>query len=58
MLTSLFLAYFAGSGGTRSIMKGGAAPPGQTMPAPPTGMPAAPAGLPAMPAVPVAPPSK
>jgi preprotein translocase subunit SecG len=48
MLTSLFLAYFSGSGGTRSIMKSGGAPPGQTMPAPPPGMPAAP-GPPAAP---------
>ena len=54
MLTSLFLAYFSGTGGTRSIMKG-APPPAQTMPAPPAGMPAAPAGVPAMP---VAPPAK
>jgi preprotein translocase subunit SecG len=51
MLTSLFLAYFSGTGGTRSIMKSGAAPV-QSMPAPPTGMPAAPAGVPAMPATP------
>ena len=56
MLTSLVLAYFTG-GGSRSIMKGGAAPV-QSMPAPPSGMPAAPAGVPAMPAAPVAPPSK
>lgn len=56
MLTSLFLAYFSGTGGTRSIMKGGAAAPVQSMPAPPAGMPAPPAGAPAMPAVPVAPP--
>jgi len=55
MLTSLFLAYFSGTGGTRSIMKsGGAAAPVQTMPAPPAGMPAAPAGVPAMPATPPA----
>lgn len=52
MLTSLFLAYFAGSGASRSIMKSGA--PVQTMPAPPAGMPAPPAGVPAMPAVPPA----
>ena len=58
MLTSLFLAYFSGTGGTRSIMKGGGAPPGQAMPAPPAGMPAAPAGVPAMPAAPAAPPAK
>lgn len=57
MLTSLVLAYFTGGGGSRSIMKGGAAPV-QSMPAPPSGMPAAPAGVPAMPAAPVAPPSK
>jgi len=52
MLTSLFLAYFSGTGGTRSIMKGGAAAPVQSMPAPPAGMPAPPAGVPAMPAPP------
>ena len=57
MLTSLFLAYFSGSGGTRSIMKSGA-PPAQTMPAPPAGMPAPPAGVPAIPAAPAAPPAK
>jgi preprotein translocase subunit SecG len=56
MLTSLFLAYFSGTGGTRSIMKGGAAAPVQSMPAPPAGMPAPPAGAPAMPAAPFAPP--
>jgi preprotein translocase subunit SecG len=56
MLTSLFLAYFSGSGGSRSIMKGGAAPV-QTMPAPPAGMPAAPAGVPTMPGAPAAPPA-
>ena len=49
MLTSLFLAYFSGSGASRSIMKGGA--PVQTMPAPPA---APPAGLPAPPAAPPA----
>jgi len=55
MLTSLFLAYFSGSGASRSIMKSGAAAaPAQTMPAPPAGMPAAPAGVPAMPAAPPA----
>jgi preprotein translocase subunit SecG len=53
MLTSLFLAYFSGTGGTRSIMKSGGAPV-QSMPAPPTGMPAAPAGIPTMPASPPA----
>jgi preprotein translocase subunit SecG len=53
MLTSLYLAYFSGGGGTRSIMKGGAAPV-QSMPAPPAGMPAAPAGVPATPAAPPA----
>ena len=53
MLTSLFLAYFSGSGGSRSIMKSGGAPV-QTMPAPPVGMPSAPAGVPAMPAAPPA----
>lgn len=62
MLTSLYLAYFSGGGGTRSIMKGGAAPV-QSMPAPPAGMPAAPTGVPAMPAAPpagtpAAPPAK
>jgi preprotein translocase subunit SecG len=56
MLTSLFLAFYAGSGGSRSIMKSGGAPV-QTMPVqpmPPTGMPAAPAGT-AVPGVPAAP---
>ena len=57
MLTPLFLAYFSGSGGSRSLMKSGGAPV-QSMPAPPVGMPVAPAGVPAMPAAPVAPPSK
>lgn len=61
MLTSLFLAYFSGTGGTRSIMKSGAAPV-QTMPPPPAGIPAmpgAPAAPPAgMPAAPMAPPGK
>ena len=57
MLTSLFLAYFSGTGGTRSIMKSGGAAPVQSMPAPPAGMPAAPAGVPAMPGVPAAPPA-
>lgn len=62
MLTSLYLAYFSGGGGTRSIMKGGAAPV-QSMPAPPAGMPAPPTGVPAMPAAPpagtpAAPPAK
>lgn len=57
MLTSLFLAYFSGTGGTRSIMKGGAVAPVQSMPAPPAGMPAPPTGVPAMPATPV-PPAK
>ena len=54
MLTSLFLAYFSGSGASRSIMKSGAGAPVQTMPAPPAGMPAPPAGVPAMPAAPPA----
>jgi preprotein translocase subunit SecG len=49
MLTSLFLAYFSGSGASRSIMKGGS--PVQTMPAPPA---APPAGMPAPPAAPPA----
>ena len=59
MLTSLFLAYFSGTGGTRSIMKGGAGAPVQTMPAPPAGVPAMP-GAPAAPpaGMPVAPPAK
>ena len=57
MLTSLFLAYFSGTGGTRSLMKGGAGAPVQSMPAPPAGMPAAPAGAPAMPGAPTAPPA-
>jgi preprotein translocase subunit SecG len=43
MLTSLFLAYFAGSGASRSIMKGGSSAPAQSMPAPPANMPAMPA---------------
>jgi len=51
MLTSLFLAYFAGSGGSRSIMKSGAGAPAQTMPA-------SPAGMPAMPSAPTTPPAK
>ena len=51
MLTSLFLAYFSGTGGTRSIMKSGAAPV-QSMPAPPATIPAPPAAVPAMPAAP------
>lgn len=55
MLTSLFLAYFSGRGGTGSIMKSGAGAPVRTMPAPPAGMPAAPAGVPAMPGAPTAP---
>jgi preprotein translocase subunit SecG len=50
MLTSLFLAYFSGTGGTRSIMKSGAAPV-QSMPAPP-------AGVPSMPGTPATPPAK
>lgn len=54
MLTSLFLAYFAGSGPSRSIMKSGVGAPAQTMPAPSSGMPASPAGAPAMPAAPPA----
>jgi preprotein translocase subunit SecG len=45
MLTSLYLAYFSGSGGTRSIMKSGGVP-AQSMPAPPAGMPAAPVAPP------------
>jgi preprotein translocase subunit SecG len=51
MLTSLVLAYFAGSGASRSIMKSGAGAPVQTMPAPP-------AGMPAMPSAPATPPAK
>jgi preprotein translocase subunit SecG len=57
MLTSLFLAYFSGSGASRSIMKSGTGAPVQTMPAPPAGMPAAPVGVPAMPGAPAAPPA-
>jgi len=57
MLTSLFLAYFSGTGGTRSIMKSGAGAPVQTMPSPPVSMPAPPAGVPAMPGAPAAPPA-
>ena len=49
MVTSLFLAYFSGSGSSRSIMKG--APPVSTAPAAPA--PAAPAApAPAAPAAP------
>jgi len=51
MMTSLFLAYFAGSGGSRSIMKGGA--PVSTMPGPLK----APGAAPAMPGAPAAPPA-
>ena len=51
MLTSLFLAYFAGSGASRSIMKSGDGAPVQAMPAPP-------AGMPAMPSAPATPPAK
>lgn len=59
MLTSLFLAYFSGRGGTGSIMKSGAGAPVQAMPAPPATMPAPPAGVPAIPAAPpAAPPAK
>jgi len=54
MLTSLFLAYFSGTGGSRSIMKSGTGAPAQTMPAPPASVPAPPAGVPAIPAVPPA----
>jgi preprotein translocase subunit SecG len=54
MFTSLYLAYFSGTGGTRSIMKSGAGGPVQTMPAPPANMPAAPAGVPSVPASPPA----
>jgi preprotein translocase subunit SecG len=49
MITSLFLAYFSGSGPSRSIMKGGA--PVTTVPAP---APQAPA----VPQAPAAPPAK
>ena len=42
MLTSLFLAYFSGRGTSSSIMKSGAAPPAQSMPAPPANVPGAP----------------
>jgi len=49
MLTSLFLAYFAGGRTSPTIMKGGV--PGPSMPAP-----AAPQGIPAMP--PSAPPAQ
>ncbi len=47
MITSLFLAYFSGSGSSRSIMKG--ASPVSTSPAPQAPLPAAPAA-PAAPA--------
>jgi preprotein translocase subunit SecG len=51
MITSLFLAYFSGTGSSRSIMKG--APPVSTSPAPqaPAATPA-PAPAPAAPAAP------
>jgi len=52
MMTSLFLAYFAGSGASRSIMKGDA--PVSTMPGPLK----APAGAPAMPGAPAGMPAK
>jgi len=55
MLTSLFLAYFSGTGGSRSIMKSGAGAPAQTMPAPPASVPAPPAGIPVLPGAPLAP---
>jgi preprotein translocase subunit SecG len=48
MITSLFLAYFSGSGSTSSLMKGGA--PVSTMPGPVK----MPAGAPPMPAAPPA----
>ena len=54
MLTSLFLAYFSGTGGTRSIMKSGGVPPVQTTPAPPTGVPVMPSAPEAPPAAPAA----
>jgi len=57
MLTSLFLAYFSGTGGTRSSMQSGAGAPVQPMPSPPASMPAPPAGVPAMPGAPAAPPA-
>jgi preprotein translocase subunit SecG len=52
MLTSLFLAYFAGGRSSPTIMKGGVQ--GPSMPGPvqgvPPGMPQGPAGAPSMPA--------
>src|SRR5660397_295693 len=54
MLTSLFLAYFSGTGGTRSIMKSGGVPPVQTTPAPPAGVPVMPSSPAAPPAAPAA----
>lgn len=51
MITSLFLAYFSGSGTSSSLMRGGA--PVQTMPGPLK----PPAGAPPMPAAPGAPPA-
>ena len=56
MITSLFLAYFSGSGSVSSIMRSGA--PAQAVPgpaqlpggAPPAGMPATPPAAPAPPA--------
>lgn len=48
MVTSLFLAYFSGTGASKSIMKD--APPVSTSPAAPAQAPAAPAQPPAAPA--------
>ena len=60
MITSLFLAYFSGSGTSSSLMRGGA--PVQTMPGPlkmPAGAPPVPAAPGAPPAgMPAAPPAK
>ncbi len=47
MITSLFLAYFSGKGGSGSIMQGGA--PVQTMPGPLKGPAGAPPGAPMAP---------
>jgi preprotein translocase subunit SecG len=52
MVTSLFLAYFSGTGGSRSIMKGTA--PVSTSPAAPAQPPAAPAAPAPAPAAPAA----
>jgi preprotein translocase subunit SecG len=52
MVTSLFLAYFSGTGASKSIMKG--APPASSSPAVPVPVPAAPAAPAPAPAAPAA----